>query len=79
VLNPKQIDLRFLIISNKFWGMGDTISLLKRKASRESKWEKGANRIYYLYLVHKDTKIVNDRIEYPSEQAAETALYLGTI
>lgn len=79
MIKPKEIDLKFLIISNQFWGMGDTISLLKRKASRESKWPKGANRIYYLYLVHKDTKIVDDKFEYPSKQAAETALYLGTI
>jgi hypothetical protein len=59
--------------------MGDNIALLKRKASRESKWPKGANRQYFLYLVHKDTKIVDEQFEFPSDQASETALYLGTI
>ena len=79
MLNPKDINLKFLIISHKFWGMGDNIAFLKRKASRESKWPKGAKRQYFLYLVHKDTKIVKEQFKFPSDQAAKTALYLGTI
>jgi hypothetical protein len=68
-----------LIITRGFWGKGDNLALLKRKASRDSTWEKGAVRTYQAFLVHKDTKIVDDQFEFPSKQAANTAIDLGTI
>jgi hypothetical protein len=79
MINPSDVNLKFLIITQGFWGTGDNLVLLKRKASRDSTWSKGANRIYYGYLVHKDTVIVDDGFEFPSEQASDTAIYLGTI
>lgn len=79
MLSLKEIDLRFLIISHSFWGIGDNLVLLKRKASRDSKWPKGATRVYFLYLVHKDTTMENEQMVFPSDKARETALYLGTI
>ena len=79
MINPSDINLQFLILTRGFWGKGDNLALLKRKASRDSTWEKGAARIYHGYLVHKDTVIVDDGLEFPSTQASETAIYLGTV
>jgi hypothetical protein len=77
---PEEVGFMFLIISRKWWGKGKTISLLKRKAVRESDWPKGASRQYFLYLVHKDTTVSEDgQLVFSSEQAKETGLYLGTI
>jgi len=79
MLELKEAKLKFLIITRGFWGKGNNLKLLKRKASRDSTWTKGANRIYHIYLVHEDTEIEEEQFKFPSELAAETALYLGTI
>jgi hypothetical protein len=80
MLQLKDTDLKFLIITRGFWGKGDNIKLLKRKAARDSTWEKGAERQYFLYLVHKDTELNKElNFVFPSELAQASAIYLGTI
>lgn len=83
MITPNEMGMKFLILTRGWWGLGDTISVLKRKASREATWPKGTPsgaRTYYLYLVHEDTTVDDEgRLVHPSEAAAKVAMFLGTV
>jgi len=81
ILTPEDVGLTFLIMTRGFWGKDDDLRDLKKRAVRKSTWPKGANRVYHLYLVHQDTVLNEETVEleFPSDQARDTALYLGEV
>ena len=78
MLKLEEVGLTFLVLTRGYWNKGADLGTLKRQAARNAKWEKGDTRKYLLFLVHQDTVIDDEgQFVFPSEPAAEAAIFLG--